>query len=190
MHVVRVAWFSPLPPARSGIAAYSAEILPLLTSHHRIDAFVDTPEGRTGAAGVSAAHEFAWRHRLDPYDLIVYQLGNARCHDYMWAYLAHYPGLVVLHDARLHHARARQLPRQRRIRREIQIARRAAASATRTSWFMKKIVAVGSDKTVRSLPYISARCTRIVRTIRWLLELSPSRNAALQRETDGMSVAD
>ena len=27
----------------------------------------------------------------------------------MWAYLARYPGLVVLHDARLHHARARQL---------------------------------------------------------------------------------
>ena len=27
----------------------------------------------------------------------------------MWAYLAHYPGLVILHDARLHHARARQL---------------------------------------------------------------------------------
>jgi glycosyltransferase involved in cell wall biosynthesis len=27
----------------------------------------------------------------------------------MWAYLARYPGLVVLHDAKLHHARARQL---------------------------------------------------------------------------------
>jgi hypothetical protein len=25
-----------------------------------------------------------WRHRRDPYDLVVYQLGNAPCHDYMW----------------------------------------------------------------------------------------------------------
>src|SRR5262245_41001652 len=32
----------------------------------------------------------------------------------MWAYLAHYPGLVVLHDARLHHARARHLLQQGR----------------------------------------------------------------------------
>jgi hypothetical protein len=32
----------------------------------------------------------------------------------MWAYLARYPGLVVLHDARLHQARARHLLEQRR----------------------------------------------------------------------------
>ena len=35
----------------------------------------------------------------------------------MWAYLARYPGLVVLHDARLHHARARHLLSRRRVRR-------------------------------------------------------------------------
>ena len=32
----------------------------------------------------------------------------------MWAYLAAFPGLVVLHDARLHHARARRLLKDRR----------------------------------------------------------------------------
>jgi glycosyltransferase involved in cell wall biosynthesis len=32
----------------------------------------------------------------------------------MWAYLVRYPGLVVLHDGQLHHARGRQLMRQRR----------------------------------------------------------------------------
>ena len=106
---VRVAWFSPLPPTRSGIAAYSAEILPLLAADHTIDAFVDSPGERAAAPAAYAAHDFVWRHRLAPYDLIVYQLGNARCHDYMWAYVVRYPGLVVLHDARLHHARARML---------------------------------------------------------------------------------
>jgi glycosyltransferase involved in cell wall biosynthesis len=100
---VRIAWFSPFPPERSGIATYSAEIVPLLSSAHRIDR---VPE--------SAAHDFVWRHRRDPYDLVVYQLGNAPCHDYMWAYLADFPGLVVLHDARLHHARARRLLKDRR----------------------------------------------------------------------------
>src|SRR3954462_7803437 len=95
---MRVAWFSPLPPVGSGIAAYSAELLPLLRETFVIDEY---PEPH--------AHDFVWRHRRAPYDLVVYQLGNATCHDYMWAYLARYSGLVVLHDARLHHARARQL---------------------------------------------------------------------------------
>jgi glycosyltransferase involved in cell wall biosynthesis len=100
---LRLAWFSPLPPSRSGIAVYSAELLPLLEGEFTIDRFPECD-----------AHDFVWRHRRAPYDVIVYQLGNAPFHDYMWPYLASYPGLVVLHDARLHHARARQLLSQKR----------------------------------------------------------------------------
>ncbi len=106
---MRLAWFSPLPPVRSGVAAYSAELLPLL-GDDAIDTFVDGP---TTAAAYSA-HDFLWRQRRQPYDLVVYQLGNAPYHDYLWGYLAAFPGLVVLHDARLHHARARQLLGQNR----------------------------------------------------------------------------
>ena len=109
---MRVAWFSPLPPVRSGIAAYSAEIVPALAPDHAIDCF-----------DASNAHDFVWHARRDPYSLVVYQLGNAPCHDYMWAYLAAFPGMVVLHDARLHHARARCLLQQERFddyRREFQ----------------------------------------------------------------------
>jgi glycosyltransferase involved in cell wall biosynthesis len=111
---MRLAWFSPLPPVRSGIATYSAAIVPRLCRDHRIDVFVDRRSGAPrgvvrGGPGVFDAHDFVWKHQREPYDLSVYQMGNASCHDYMWAYLAHYPGLVVLHDARLHQARARQL---------------------------------------------------------------------------------
>lgn len=102
---MRIAWFSPLPPGTSGIAAYSAELLPLLRVHHEIEVFVDRdPLG--DERGVRNAHDFVWAARRRPYDLVVYQLGNASCHDYMWAYLFRYPGLVVLHDAQLHQARA------------------------------------------------------------------------------------
>ena len=118
---MRIAWFSPLPPHRSGIAAYSSEILACLTSHD-IEAFVDDGSGREVVAGtrpisgvaVRGAHDFVWRHARQPYDVIVYQLGNDLCHDYMWPYLVRYPGLVVLHDAQLHQARARGLIRQHR----------------------------------------------------------------------------
>jgi glycosyltransferase involved in cell wall biosynthesis len=113
---MRLAWFSPLPPAHSGIAAYSAELLPLLQQDHTVHAFVDDgATGRGSALTVFDAHDFVWRQRRTPYDLVVYQLGNARSHDYMWAYLARYPGLVVLHDARLHHARARLLLQSGRV---------------------------------------------------------------------------
>src|SRR5262249_5900201 len=101
---MRIAWFSPFPPVRSGISAYSAELVPRLSGSFVIDSY---PE--------SAAHDFVWRQRRHPYDLVVYQLGNAPCHDYMWAYLVRYPGVVILHDARLHHARARRLLRQERV---------------------------------------------------------------------------
>ena len=118
---MRIAWFSPLPPHRSGIAAYSREILACLTSH-AVEAFVDDGSGREAVAAtwpmpgvaVRGAHDFVWRHAGQPYDLVVYQLGNDLCHDYMWPYLVRYPGLVVLHDAQLHQARARGLIRQHR----------------------------------------------------------------------------
>jgi glycosyltransferase involved in cell wall biosynthesis len=96
--MTRVAWFSPLPPVRSGVADANAELLPLLEADFAIDRY-DEPR----------AHDFVWRHQRAPYDLVVYQLGNARCHDFVWAYLARFPGLVAIHDPTVHHARARQL---------------------------------------------------------------------------------
>ena len=112
----RIAWFTPLPPVRSGIAQYNWELLPFLAHSHQIDLFVDgrpdefrAPDGQMR---VFSGYDFIWRHREHTYDLMVYQLGNASCHDYMWAYLARYPGLVVLHDGQLHHARGRMLLQQ------------------------------------------------------------------------------
>src|SRR4026208_1523142 len=103
---LRLAWFSPLPPVRSGGAGDSAEVLPHLRRDHTVDCFLDEAASADHACD---AHDFVWRHRRETYDLVVYQLGNAPCPDCMWAARAAYPGLVVLHDARLHHARARGL---------------------------------------------------------------------------------
>lgn len=126
---MRLAWFTPLPPVRSGIADYSAEVLPRLAVPSD-DAWTDPRRGRTidvfvgsdaelnwaapGDVRVQPAHDFVWRHHVQPYDLVVYQLGNAWCHDYMWPYVFRWPGLVVLHDGQLHHARAWSLLQRRR----------------------------------------------------------------------------
>jgi len=89
---------------RTGIAGRSAETVVALGARgHRVDAFDER-----------AAHDFPWKHRLEPYDLVVYQFGNSSHHDYEWPYAFHYPGLVVLHDTQLHHARAALLLREKR----------------------------------------------------------------------------
>src|SRR5688500_1435246 len=102
--LMRIAWFSPFPPVRTGIADCSAELVDALRARgYAIDPYP-----------ADAAHDFSWRHRQRPYDLIVYQFGNSSHHDYEWAYALRYPGLVVLHDTHLHHARAAFLLRERR----------------------------------------------------------------------------
>jgi len=119
MESMRLAWFSPLPPDRSGIATCCAELLPLLARNHEIEAFVDDGRGREvldrtcpiPGVALRGAHDFPWRHATAPFDLAVYQLGNELCHDYIWPYVVHYPGLVVLHDGQLHHARSAGLIR-------------------------------------------------------------------------------
>ena len=112
---MRLAWFTPLPPELSGISAYSAELLPELATHYSIDIFTESPTSSVPArAERFNAHDFVWKHQQHPYDLAVYQLGNATCHDYMWPYLFRFPGLVVLHDGQLHLARARLLLQQKR----------------------------------------------------------------------------
>ena len=105
-----------MPPARTGVAVYSEEVVPALQREHEVDVYVDEPvvARRKASSFIRSAHDFVWRHQLQPYDLTVFQLGNSSAHDYQWPYLFRYPGLVVLHDVHLHHARASALLRLRR----------------------------------------------------------------------------
>ncbi len=99
-----VAWFSPMPPARSGVAGRSAELVPALRARGiEVDVYEQ-----------GCSHDFPPRHIQHPYDLTVFQFGNSSHHDFIWPYAVRYPGLVVLHDTRLHHARAAALLRERR----------------------------------------------------------------------------
>jgi glycosyltransferase involved in cell wall biosynthesis len=118
---MRLAWFSPWPPQPSGIAGRSAALVRRLSeAGMAVDVFVDAgrrpidPVGSTdapvpGGVRLQSAHDFVWRMHRRQYDLVVYQLGNSRLHEYIWPYLFRWPGLAVLHDARLHHARGRAL---------------------------------------------------------------------------------
>lgn len=118
---MRLAWFTPLSPARSGLAAHTAGLLPLLAADFEVDVYVDEADPAVLApriapdVAVLGAHDFVWRHDRRAYDLTVYDLADAAGHDYAWGYAARYPGLAVLHDAVLHHARAELLLRRSRL---------------------------------------------------------------------------
>ena len=101
----RLAYFSPLPPARTGIADYSAELLPALSQHYDIDVIVCSDAEKTPLpSGCLAVRDAAWfeRHaRL--YDRIVYHIGNSLFHHHMFPLLEKFPGVVVLHDFYIGH---------------------------------------------------------------------------------------
>ncbi len=103
---MRIAWVSPLPPASSGIADYSALLLPHLARRHELELFHD------GDGPPAAAIAERWRCRpvaLLPadaarFDLVVYQIGNSAPHHAESFRLAlELPGVVVLHEFMLHH---------------------------------------------------------------------------------------
>ena len=83
---MKVAWVSPLPPAPTGVAEYSARLSTELGRHIEIEVF-DSPGGRS----------------LNSYDACVYQIGNNSLHGPAYDAALAVPGVVVLHDAVLHH---------------------------------------------------------------------------------------
>lgn len=98
----RIAWFSPLPPSRSGIADYSAELLPYLAK--LVDLTVFTPDPATiTLPGLTVRPVSDFAVNRDEFDLPLYQMGNSDQHEWIYAMALRYPGVVVLHDYFLHH---------------------------------------------------------------------------------------
>jgi glycosyltransferase involved in cell wall biosynthesis len=84
---MKVAYYSPLPPSRSGIADYSALLLPAL--RERIEVELARP-GRF--------------RRAPKADVAVYHVGNdPEAHGWIVEALRRRPGVVVLHELVLHH---------------------------------------------------------------------------------------
>jgi glycosyltransferase involved in cell wall biosynthesis len=109
---VRLAFVSPLPPLPSGVADYAADVLALVARQHEIELFhaQDEVDATRLPAGLPLhrASRLVERHRQDPFDLAVYQMGNGPSHDFLYDLVSRVPGLLVLHDLVLHHARAAQ----------------------------------------------------------------------------------
>lgn len=179
---MRLAWFSPVPPVRTGIAACSADLLAALSADYEIDTYVDESAFAMAAAHLAAgrmrlrsAHDFVWRHQQAPYDLTIFQLGNSSHHDYLWPYLFRYPGLTVLHDVHLHHARAAALLRTRRA---ADYRAEFSAAEPDTSADAAELAVAGFDSHL----YYMWPMTRLVVRASRMVAVHTSRTAAQLRE--------
>jgi len=84
---MRLAFFSPLPPKKTGIADYSEALLQELQRLVEVDVYDSEPR------------------QFDPgrYDALLYQLGNNEHHEFVYRMALRHPGIVVLHELNLHH---------------------------------------------------------------------------------------
>lgn len=107
-HRPKLAYISPLPPERTGIADYSAELLPELARHYEIDVVVAqetiTDPWIKENCSVRSVDWFA--SHAHHYERVLYHFGNSPYHQHMFDLLQRIPGVVVLHDFFLGHITA------------------------------------------------------------------------------------
>ena len=103
----RLAYVSPLPPERSGIADYSAALAPELARYYDVELVVDQADAREdddtrprdARLDALPRRPVDWlRQHAHDYDRVLYHFGNAPMHRHMFDLIRDVPGVVVLHD--------------------------------------------------------------------------------------------
>ncbi len=84
---MRIAFYSPLPPLRTGIADYSAALLEPLRRLAEVSV-IDSASKPVESNGA---------------DVFLYQVGNNTHHGFVYDAALKQPGVIVLHEANLHH---------------------------------------------------------------------------------------
>lgn len=106
---MRIHWFSPLPPARTEIARYTARILPSLRARAEVVLWSSQSEWAPELEDLAEVRRFdpgsfPWP-LLEGADAAFFNIGNSsQFHRDIWQIGREYPGIAVLHDALLHDA--------------------------------------------------------------------------------------
>ncbi len=166
--MARLAWFAPSPSASVTCVCHDLDLVTQLDTSHTIEWFCG--DDRPSSSRFSSAHDFVWNHLHRPYDLTVYELGDLPPYAFVWPYLVRYPGLVVLHDGRLHDSRGGSLLRQVRVddyRAEFSYNHPEASSdvprlahaellgLARELWSMRRVVVESSRLLLAPSPWIA-----------------------------------
>jgi len=100
----RIVWGSPLPPTRSGVADYAAEVVPELAKLTEVRVLAP-PDWSPVAdyASQAVVADLPWDAETPDGFIQLLHLGNNPYHLWVARRLRRFGGLVVLHDAVLHH---------------------------------------------------------------------------------------
>jgi glycosyltransferase involved in cell wall biosynthesis len=105
---MKLNWFSPLPPASTDIAHYTTRVLPALCTRALVTLWTDQEHWDAGLKRYAEVRRYSpervpWAE-LNRADMSIYHIGNNPLfHGSIWQLSRAAPGLVVLHDMRLHH---------------------------------------------------------------------------------------
>lgn len=99
--------FSPLPPARNGIASYTAGLLDWLSETYDCVCVAadDAPVPELDDTRVRILYTSEYQRQADRFagERHLYQVGNNAGHAYLLPWLERVPGIVTVHDASLAH---------------------------------------------------------------------------------------
>lgn len=96
-----IVWVSPLPPQRTGVSAYSTELLPRLGE--RLSVSVLTPPKAIGEVTWEPPPSIRFVENIPRDALRVVHLGNNPYHEWVLPYLKGLRSVGVIHDLVLHH---------------------------------------------------------------------------------------
>jgi ubiquinone/menaquinone biosynthesis C-methylase UbiE/glycosyltransferase involved in cell wall biosynthesis len=103
---MRLNWFSPLPPAKSGIADYTKQLLPTLTAAVEVVLWTDQEHWDPALEAYAEVHtyrlqEMPWAE-VNRATMSIFHIGNNhRFHGSIWQASQRHAGLIVLHDVAL-----------------------------------------------------------------------------------------
>jgi len=97
---MKIAYFSPISPIKSGISAYSEKnLLPYLSKHCTIDLIIDEKFSPSNEDVKKKFKVISYKKFMkNLYDVLLYHMGNNPYHEYIYNVLLQNPGVVVLHD--------------------------------------------------------------------------------------------
>lgn len=105
---MKINWFSPLPPAITDVADYTAWILPALKEHAEVVLWTDQTEWDSNLEKIGPVRYYdidqvPW-DGLNEGDLSFFNIGdNPLFHSTMWQVSRRHSGIVILHDLSLQH---------------------------------------------------------------------------------------
>lgn len=108
---MKLAYFSPLNPIKSGVSDYSEDLLPLLKEYLEIDIYVSgfSPDNKNISEkfNIYDIKHFKSNHAKKHYDCSLYQVGNNHlAHEWIYKQALQEPGIVAMHDFAIHHMMA------------------------------------------------------------------------------------